>query len=379
MTPDEARALFPVTATRAYLFAGGLAPAANPVRAALDAWSEAWALDPARLYAEYRAEREALRQAFATVIGADPEEVALVDGTSRGSNLAVQMVNAPPGSNVVVDEFTYPSALYPWRLPAKAHVELRRVGARDGAVRLGDLAAAIDDRTVAVSVCHVSQVSGFRHDLAALADLAHGRGALLLVDAAQSVGAVVVDVHRDGVDFLACTAMKWLLGAPGVGFLYVARRLVDSLPPPQIGWPGVAEERDGGLIYQPGSRRHDVGMPSLACLAASREGISILLQVGLPTVEMHVVGLASEVIEGLRRRDIAVHTPDAPGTHAGVVALPVRGGAEIVEFLRQRNVDVWTDRSESLLRIDPHVYNDGSDVRRLFDGLDAVRRRRPLC
>ena len=113
MMPGEVRSLFPITASRAYLFAGGLAPAATSVRAALDAWSEAWALDPARLYAEYRGEREALRRAFASVIGADADEVALVDGTSRGSNLAVQMIDAPPGGNVVVDEFTYPSALYP--------------------------------------------------------------------------------------------------------------------------------------------------------------------------------------------------------------------------------------------------------------------------
>ena len=378
MTPEEARALFPITASRAYLFAGGLAPAATPVRAALDAWSAAWALDPARLYAEYRGEREALRRAFAAVIGADPGEVAIVDGTSRGSNLAVQMIEAPPGSNVVVDELTYPSALYPWRLPAKAHVEVRRVAARGGVVSPAALAAAVDDRTVAVSICHVSQASGFRHDLAAVAEVAHGHGALLLVDGAQSVGAVDVDVGRDGVDVLACTAMKWLLGAPGVGFLYLRRELADRLPPPHVGWSAVLEAREDGLVYQPDARRHDVGMPSLPCLAASREGIGILLGVGLPDVERHVVSLAGEAIEGLRRRGIAVHTPGDPEQHAGVVALPVRRGGEVVAFLRERGVDTWTDRAETLFRIDPHVYNDASDLERLFDGLDAFRALRPL-
>jgi selenocysteine lyase/cysteine desulfurase len=378
VTPDEARRLFPITATRSYLFAGGLAPAATPVRAALDAWSETWALDPARLYADHREEREGVRRAFAAATGADPGEVAIVDGTSRASNLAVQMIEAPQGSNVVVDDFTYPSALYPWRLPAKAHVEVRRVPSIAGRVRLSDLAAAVDDRTVAVSVCHVSQASGFRHDLAAISDLAHRHGALLLVDAAQSAGAIEVDVHRDGVDFLACTAMKWLLGAPGVGFLFVSRSLAERLAPPQVGWPSVVEARDDGLRYQPDASRHEVGMPSLSGLAATREGIGILLGVGLAAVERHVVRLAGEVIEGLRRRDIAVHTPAAPGLHAGVVALPVRGGGEIVEFLRDRGVDVWTDRPETLFRVDPHVYNDRSDLDRLFDGLDAFRKHRPL-
>jgi selenocysteine lyase/cysteine desulfurase len=127
MTPEAARQAFPITATRAYLFSGGLAPAATPVREAHDRWTEAWTYDPAAPYMAYQHELEIARQRFAALIRADVDEVALVDNTSRGSNLIVQMIDAPPGSNVVVDEYTYPSSIYPWLLAPKLNQKRRFV------------------------------------------------------------------------------------------------------------------------------------------------------------------------------------------------------------------------------------------------------------
>jgi cysteine desulfurase/selenocysteine lyase len=377
MTLEAIRRAFPITSTRAYLFSGGLAPAATPVRAAHDRWTDAWMYDPAAPYASYLEEWELARQRFAALIGAEPDEVALVDHTSRGANLIVQMIEAPDGGNVVVDEYTYPSSIYPWQLTPRANIELRQVAARDHRVHMADIARAVDDRTVAISVSHVSPKSGFRHDLAALSELAHAHHAVLIVDAAQSAGAVDLDVHRLGVDFLSTCAMKWLLGAPGVGFLYVAREHVERLEPPQVGYAGVIRPAGAALsdplTFRPGARRHEQGMPSLAGLAASRAGLDLLLDVGSATVERHVLELSGRCIDDLLRRGLRVYTRLDPRYRAGVVALPVTDGKPIVAFLRERAVDVWTDPSATLLRIDPHVFNDSSDLERFFDGLDEFR------
>src|SRR3954451_11847406 len=144
MTPEAIRRAFPITSTRAYLFSGGLAPAATPVRAAHDRWTDAWMYDPAAPYAAYQEEWEVARARFACLIGADADEVAVVDHTSRGANLVVQMIEAPPGANVVVDEYTYPSSLYPWLLRSRSHTEVRWVPARDGRVALADVARQVD-------------------------------------------------------------------------------------------------------------------------------------------------------------------------------------------------------------------------------------------
>src|SRR5438034_431126 len=156
MTPAEARALFPITAARAYLFSGGLAPAATPVRAAHDRWTALWESDPGHLYAHYRHEWELARQAFAALIGAGPD------------------------------------------------------------------------------------------------------------DAAQSTGVVDVDVRAMGVDFLSTTAMKWLLGPPGVGFFFTAREHADRLAPAQAGVAGVARpprfDPAAGLTFKPGALRYEIGI-----------------------------------------------------------------------------------------------------------------------
>ncbi len=335
--------------------------------------------DPAAPYADYKGEWELARQRFAALIGADPEEVAIVDHTSRGSNLVVQMLPGLELSNVVVDEFTYPSSIYPWLLASKANVELRQVLARDNVVSLGDIARAVDDRTIAVSISHVSPKSGFRHDLAAVANLAHTHGAFLIVDAAQSAGVLNLDVRRDDVDFLTTCAMKWLLGAPGVGFLYVRRELVDQFEPPQVGYAGVVRGSgaavDDPLEFRPGARRLEQGMPNLAGVAASRAGLDLLLEVGIERIESHVLDLSGQCVDGLLSRDLRLYTRPDPALRAGVVALPIVRGQRLVSFLRDRAVDVWTDPGGVLLRIDPHVFNDASDLAKFFAGLDEFRRQ----
>jgi len=378
MTPAEVRPLFPITASRAYLFSGGLAPAAAPVRAAMDRWTDLWALDPAFLYAHYHEEWDYCRRRFADVIGADVAEVAIVDNTSRASNLAADMIDAQAGANVVVDEFTYPSSRYPWHLPGREDVEIRHVAARENRVGTDELAAAIDDRTVAVSISHVSPRTGFRHDLAAVAELAHARGALLFVDAAQSAGVIDVDVRRQGVDMLACGAMKWLLGAPGIGYLFVRRGLAERLSPPHVGYAGVIQpppnDRREPLALKPGALRHEIGMPSLPGLYASRVGMDLLLGVGIASIERHVAELVGRCLDELRRRNLRVLTRPEPELRAGIVALEVARGDEVVAFLRARAVDVWTNTAKTLLRIDPHVFNNQDDLDRLLGGIDEFLR-----
>jgi selenocysteine lyase/cysteine desulfurase len=182
-------------------------------------------------------------------------------------------------------------------------------------------------------------------------------------------------VRREGVDFLTTCAMKWLLGAPGVGFLFVARAHVERFEPPHVGYVGVVRPADARptdpLAYRPGARRHEQGLPSLAGVAASRAGIDLLLDVGMPAVERQVLELSGQCIDGLLSRDLQLFTLADPALHAGVVALPVVDGHGIVAFLRERQVDVWTDPDGTLLRVDPHFFNDASDLTRFFGALDA--------
>ena len=372
---ERYRPLFPITETRAYLFAGGLAPAAIPVKAALDEWSDRWMFDPAYHRARYFEEWQVLKGRLASVLGADPGELAIVDNTSRGSNLAVQMIEPPPGANIVTDPTSHPSAVWPWLLPGRTPVEVRSTPAGPASTWADGIESAVDERTVAVIVSHVDARTGFRHDLRRLADLAHSVGGYLIVDAAQSAGSVPVDAGEVGVDFMSGTVMKWLLGPPGLGYLYARREHLEALPPPHVGYVGTESVGDPvafeHLSFRPGATRHEIGLADLPGIAAARRGLDIILEAGLPAIEEHVLDLTGRMIKGLEDRGISVLTPFQPTERAGVVAFHFEGSVALCRYLRRRGVDVWGYDDDDRVRADPHLYNTADDVERLLAGIDA--------
>ena len=373
------RSLFPITATRAYLFAGGLAPAATTVKAAMDEWTERWMFDPAYHRARYFDEWELLKSRLAVVLGADPSEVAVVDNTSRGSNMAIQMISAPPGANVVIDETSHPSAIYPWMLPQKTGVEIRKATSGLGGSGARRFERAVDDRTIALIVSHVDPVSGFRHDLRASAALVHAHGGYLLVDVAQSAGAVELDARSMGIDFMSGTVMKWLLGPPGVGFFYARQEHVEKMRPPHVGYVGIDDpdgsHHSGPLPFKSGAARHEIGLASLPGIAAARQGVDIILEAGVAAIERHVLDLTGRLISGLARRGIDALTPDDPAKRAGVVAFRVAHAVELARYLRSQAVDVWGYSRDQRVRVDPHLYNSPDDITRMFDALDEFVKR----
>ena len=271
VNPAATRQLFPVLRDRTYLFSGGHSPASTPGREAIKRLTDEWTYDTAELYGRIHEEQGRVRALFAGLIGAEVDEVAVLDSTGTGSNLAVELIDVPNHGNVVFDEWSYASSVYPWMLPPRQHIERRWVISRDGVIQVDDLAAAIDNDTVAVSISHVTQGEGFRQDLKAVSELAHRHGALLLVDAAQSAGAVRIDVRAQGIDFLAVGACKWLLGAPGVAFFFAAARHIQGMPPHAAG-PSAANvftATAGEFVPKPGADRFHLGMPNLLGLAAT--------------------------------------------------------------------------------------------------------------
>jgi selenocysteine lyase/cysteine desulfurase len=365
----EFRAQFPALSTRAYLFSGALAPAAAPVRKAWDAWSDAWSQDPNAVYTEAAmiGEMAALRAAFAGLIGARAGEVALTDNTCRATNIAVRILEARPRTNVVVDDSTYPASVYPWRAHGRHDVRYVPTNGVDDAVAA--IAAQIDDETLAVCITHVAPFSGRRHDVRAIADAAHAHGALLLVDAAQSTGVVPIDVRDSGIDLLVATGMKWLLGPPGIGYLYVSPEVLAEAPVLDVGYIGLdAPIGDWPVDRLPPiaseARRYELGLPSLPALAASRAGIELLLAVGIERIAAHVESLVSRCIDGLIERGADVLTPTRQEARAGVIAFRSERPTELFEACRADAVDIGTLIGG--VRVDPHGFNSEDDIDRFL-------------
>lgn len=315
-----------------------------------------------------------MRTSFAELIGCRAAEVAIADNTSRAANLIVSALRERPGTEVLIDQTTYPSSAYPW-LTMTGH-RLNRIASGESSDPFDRLASAVNEETVAVSVSHVAPETGFRHDLKQLADAAHSYGALLIVDAAQSTGVVPIDVSVLGVDALVTTTMKWLLGPPGVGLAYLTEDLLKHAPALEVGYMGVnlPMSEDWPMTEMPpltrDGRQLELGVPALVCLAPARAGIELLMAVGITQVAERIEELVAMCVTGLVARGVKVRTPLDSASRSGVVAIEHPQAVALAGFAKSRGVDIggypW-----GVARIDPHAFNDEEDIERLFSAIDA--------
>jgi selenocysteine lyase/cysteine desulfurase len=370
MKLEEFRAQFPALKTRAYLFSGAMTPAAATVRTEWDKWTDAWSADPNSVYTE-----EAMlggmtssRQAFATLLNATPQEIALTDSTSRAANIAIRILANRGSGGVVVDESTYPSSVYPWHAQGRdVHVVTTAHSADPSAT----LTEAITDDTIAVCVSHVSPFTGRRHNLALLSAAAHDHGALLMVDAAQSTGVVPLDTRAEGIDLLVTTGMKWLLGPPGIGYLYATEEVLATAPVLDVGYIGLDVPLGEWPVAElppvsPTARRYELGLPSLPALGASRAGIQLLLQVGIANISAHVEHLMTRCLDGLQELCLDVTTPRDPARRAGVLVFTHKYAAQLFEACRHEGVDIGM-LTRGRLRVDPHGFNNEADIDRFLE------------
>src|SRR6266705_1624851 len=180
-----------------------------------------------------------LRARYARIVGASPEEIALAPSVSVALSAVAEALDYQRRPRVVITSLDFPTVAYQWLAKRARGVELVAVESPDQvSVPVEAIARAEDERTARVATSHVYFTSGAIQDIRAVAEAAHARGALCLIDAYQSVGQVPVDVRAVGVDFLTAGGLKWLLGGPGIVFLYVRAELAGRLQPTTAGWFG---------------------------------------------------------------------------------------------------------------------------------------------
>jgi selenocysteine lyase/cysteine desulfurase len=167
-------------------------------------------------------ERIDIKAEFAALINARPSEIAFIPNTTTGENFVLNGLGLPAsGGNVVTDALHFEGALIHLGALKRDGLDVRIVLPRDWRIQLEDLDRVIDNKTKLVELSLVAMFTGFQHDLKAVCDLAHSRGALVYADIAQAAGCTPIDVKASGVDFCACSSFKWLMGDFGLGFLYV--------------------------------------------------------------------------------------------------------------------------------------------------------------
>jgi cysteine desulfurase/selenocysteine lyase len=378
MLLDDLTALrreFPVTERWAYLNHAGIGPLTRQGAARMAAVAARVSATGDREWPARNEETERVRALAARLLGAHrPHEVAFVENTSTGLSAVAEGLDWRPGDNVVGAAGDFPSNVYPWMHLADRGVAYRVVPERDGRIDFDDLAARIDPRTRAVAISWVQYATGYRHDLARVAAACREVGALLIVDVIQGLGALAIDVEREGVDIAVASAHKWLLGPEGIGLLYVSDRVIQRLRPTRSGWRSMADMVDWTHIeidWAAGAKRLESGTLNTYGIHALGAALELLLAAGPAAVEARVLALAARAAAGLTACGLRLAAPRHPGEGSGIVTAthPLATADMLVDHLVGRGI--VTAARAGRLRVAPHFYNTEDEIDRFLAELDA--------
>ncbi|HZB85750.1 MAG TPA: aminotransferase class V-fold PLP-dependent enzyme, partial [Gaiellaceae bacterium] len=196
--------------------------------------------------------------------------------------------------------------------------------AEDATIPLERFDAAIDETTALVAVTHVCYRNGSRVDVEGVVELAHERGALVLLDSYQAAGAIPIDVRALDVDFLAAGTVKYLLGSAGLAFLYCRRALLERIRPTSTGWfadEDIFEMDIHDYSPSPTARRFEFGTPPIPSIYAGLAAIELVKEIGVAETEEHVRSLTTMLIEGVDELGGRVATPRDPERRGPLVAI----------------------------------------------------------
>lgn len=365
---------FPIFKEKVYLNSCSQGALSTDVKQAYQTYLEDWDQkgSPWELWVE---RGEASRQAFAGLVNADPNEVAICTSVSAGvSALASALDFSGERHKVVVDDFTFPTVGQIWHAQERRGAKVVHVPAAGNIIPLERFANAIDERTKLVSLTHVCFRNGSRLDVPAVVELAHQKGAMVLLDSYQALGTFPIDVKALNVDFLTGGALKYLLGSAGLAFLYVRKKLIDHLYPTAIGWFAQANIFAMDIYAHtpsPSARRFESGTPPIPNIYAGLAGLKFVQSIGLSKIEAHIRQITGAIKKGAMRRGFNLVSPIDPERHGALITLRSHNVDMLVKRLAEDGI-ITSNRDDNL-RISPHIYNNLADVSKLMDCLTKHR------
>jgi cysteine desulfurase / selenocysteine lyase len=323
---------------------------------------------------------ESTRATAAEMIGAQPEEIALVANTTAGISLVAEGLDWRKGDNVVTFADEFPSNVYPWMNLASRGVETRRVPVDvSGRPDLDKLAAACDARTRIVTISWVGFATGYRHNVRRIAEIAHQKGALIFLDGIQALGVFPIDVNEFDIDFMAADGHKWLLGPEGAGIAYIRRKHLDQLRAIGPGWHSVNPSQDYTHIelnLRPGAARYEGGSQNNAGILAFGASLRLLHDLGAESVSAAVLDITDRACERLAKIGAKI-VSDRSSDHrdgeqrSGIVSFEFPGRDPMALKRHAKSQDVIFGYRAGRLRISPHAYNNEEDLDRLVEALQS--------
>jgi selenocysteine lyase/cysteine desulfurase len=380
-TRRKLRAEMPAAKKYAYFDHAAMSPLPRTTANAFEKWLNEAVEIGNPVWGDWVKGVEAMRATASQMIGANPDEIALVNNTTGGISLVAEGLDWREGDNVVTFADEFPSNVYPWMNLASRGVETRRVPTDvSGRPDLVRLAEACDTRTRIVTVSWVGFATGYRHDVRRIADIAHEHGSLMFLDGIQALGVFPLDVDEFDIDFLSADGHKWLLGPEGAGIAYICRKHLDQLRAIGPGWHSVNPGQDYTHIelnLRPTAARYEGGSQNNAGMLALGASLRLLNELGVKNIAAAVLDITDRACERLAKAGATI-VSDRDLNHrkgeqrSGIVSFEWPGHDPMaVKRYAMRQRDVIFGCRAGRLRISPHAYNNEEDLDRLMEALTS--------
>ena len=373
MELEEFRRAFQQTTDNGIFFDNAsMGPVAPAVTQAMTACMQLRQAMPMKYYQYAQQVFPECRARLARLIGGQPEEIAFTENVTYGINSAAGALPLEPGDNVILCDREFASNVYPWlRLERSRGVEARMVPNDGGGLTVGLLERYADRRTRAVSVSSVEFSDGYTADLEAIGAWCRARGIYLVVDCAQSLGVMPMDVRRYQIDFLAGLASKWLLGPFSTGFLYVRRELIGRLLPPFVGADSVKGDVDSvayRLDLKDDASRFEGGLPNAPGIAGLNASLALMEEVGFDRIHQQAWQVSGHLICGLQRLGAQL-APCALSdrTRSTIVSFQVPELERTYRFLRENRIAC--SMRCGYIRMGIHGYNTVEEAEQVLAAL----------
>lgn len=368
------RSQFATTETYAYLNSAAVAP---PPKDAIDA--VLFQLEDAAVYAGLRFgawvdTKKRCRSLMAQILGCRDEQLAFIRNTSDGFASIANGLEWKAGQNIVSFADEFPANFYAWRnVRDRQGVELRLAPERDGRIDLDELISLIDADTRLVAISSVQFASGFRSDLARIAEAAHKVDALFCVDLIQGLGAHAYDLPGLGVDAACGASHKWLCAPEGIGYIYLSDRARELITPTLVGWVSVEDAwdfADREQNYKPNALAWETGTGPSALFYGLEASLKLLIEADLKKVEAYLDELSEYLCERIASKDYEILSSRKEGERSAIVCVRHKGGLTPNEIAAQLEKEkVLVSPRLDRIRIAPHFFNNKEDIDRLIDAL----------
>lgn len=364
------RAEFPILQTRTYLNSCSLGALSRRSMGYLGEYQALWNTMGASAWYELWLGRIAdLRREVAGLWNAREPEVAFSPSVSGALSSIASAIDYRTRNRVVIADLDFPTLAYQWL--ARPEVEVVRVPSDDGiGIPSERWAEYVDERTALVATSHVFYGTGYIQELEPIARTAHDAGALFLVDGYQAAGQLPVDPRASGADVYVAGPLKWLLGGPGLAFLWVKEEVIPSLVPTVVSWFGAEDQFDfrvDAFQPRPDAGRFSLGTPAVPTVYSALGGLEIVREAGVERIRERIAALTEDLVARLRERGLPLRISDDPERRSGIVMVRVEDSAATVQALAHRGIIV--DKRGEYVRVSPHFYNTVEENARLISGL----------